>query len=107
MQGGDPVRRWRAVVAYLPVVGQLGHREQLVLDGPQILVADGVPSADSTCAKSPRANPEGHGLWALTYAVGGFGYGQHVEDGTPRFGPKARPTSMPSSARTLSPSRVR
>jgi hypothetical protein len=90
MQCRDPIRRWRAVVADLPLVGQLGHREQLILDGPQILVADGVASAYSPCAKSPGTNPAAHGLWVLTHTVGSLGYGQHVEDGTPRFGSNPR-----------------
>jgi hypothetical protein len=107
MQRRYPVRCWRAVVADLPLVGQFGHRKQLILDGPQILVADGVASAYSPCAKSPRTNPAAHGFRILAYAVGGLGYGQHVEDGTPRFGPNAQRTLMPSSARTISPSRVR
>jgi len=89
MQCGDPVRRWRAVVADLPVVGQLSHQEQFILDGPQILVADGVASAYSPCAKSPRTNPAAHGLGVLPHTVSSLSYGQHVEDGTQRFGPNA------------------
>jgi len=36
MQRGYPVRCQRAIIADLPLVGQLGHREQLVFDPAKI-----------------------------------------------------------------------
>jgi hypothetical protein len=42
MQRSDPIGRRRAVIADLPLVRQLSHREKRVLDHPQVSVLDSV-----------------------------------------------------------------
>lgn len=57
MQRGYPVRRRQAVVADLPLVGQLRHREKLVFDSAEIACLDLVVSPDSSRRQTTGSNP--------------------------------------------------
>jgi hypothetical protein len=77
MQRGYPVRRWRAVVADPPIVGQLCHREQLVFDVTEVACIDLVVSADTSCRQTPGSNPAADRLRVPPDLFGGFGDRQH------------------------------
>jgi hypothetical protein len=53
----DPVRRRQAVVVALPLVWQLSHREQRILDSPQVRILDRVAMPDTArCGRLPSMN---------------------------------------------------
>jgi hypothetical protein len=79
MQRGYPVRRWRAVIADLPLVGQLCHREYLVFDSAEIACLDLVVPPDASRRQTPGPNPATDGLRIPADLLGGFGDRQHHE----------------------------
>lgn len=103
---GDPVWCRRAVVAHLPLIRKLSHREQLVFEVAQILGSDRVMSANTPCRWAPGSDPAAHRLGVPTDLFGGFGDSQHrymvgaTADPSLRLGhvrPERRP---PSCVRT-------
>lgn len=79
MQRSNPVGRWFSVIANLPIIGQLSHREQLILNRAQILILDRVTVPDTARRQTPRADPATDRLRVLADTVGGFSYGQHAQ----------------------------
>jgi hypothetical protein len=80
MQCGYPVRCRRAIIADLPLVGQLGHREQLVFDPAKIARLDLVMPADTSCRQTTGSNPAADRLRVPPDLLGGFGNRQHLDD---------------------------
>lgn len=95
MERGDPIERRGAVIPDAPLLGQLGHRVQLVLDHAQVAVIDRVSGADASRRQAPRPNPPADSLGVPTQPIGNLSDSQHAEDGTPSPGPQ-----------TLSPSNI-
>lgn len=79
MQRSNPVGRWFSVIANLPIIGQLSHREQLILNRSQVLVLDRVTVSDTARRQAPRADPATDRLRVLADTVGGLSYGQHAQ----------------------------
>lgn len=50
MQRGNPVGRWFSVIPNLPIIGQLSHREQLILNRAQVLILDRMTVPDTFAA---------------------------------------------------------
>jgi hypothetical protein len=94
MQGGNPVGRWFSVIANLPIIGQLSHREQLILNRAQILILDRVTVPDTARRQAPRADPATDSLRVLADTVGGLSYGQHAQNGTRGCGPPGHQGSI-------------
>jgi hypothetical protein len=95
MERGDPIERRGAVIPDAPLLGQLGHRVQLVLDHAQVAVIDRVSDTDASRRQAPRPNPPADSLGVPTQPIGSLSDSQHAEDGTPSPGPQ-----------TLSPSNI-
>jgi len=93
MQCGYPVRRWRAVIADLPLVRQLCHREQLVFDSAEIACLDLVMFADALRRQTPGPDPAADGLRIPADLLGGFTDRQHLEDCRRGCGPSKRATT--------------
>jgi hypothetical protein len=53
MERGDPIERRGAVIPDAPLLGQLGHRVQLVLDHAQVAVIDPVSGANASRRQAP------------------------------------------------------
>ncbi len=96
MERGDPIERRGAVIPDAPLLGQLGHRVQLVLDHAQVAVIDRVSGADASRRQAPRPNPPADSLGVPTQPIGSLSDSQHAEDGTPSPGP---PDSEPEQHR--------
>ena len=94
MQGSNPVGRWFSVIANLPIVGQLSHWEQLILNRAQILILDRVTVPDTARRQAPRADPATDSLRVLADTVGGLSYGQHAQNGTRGCGPPGHQGSI-------------
>jgi hypothetical protein len=73
MQRGYPVGRWRAIIADLPLVRQLCHREQLVFDSAKIAHLDLVVSANASRRQTPRSDPTTNSLRVSADLLSGFG----------------------------------
>jgi hypothetical protein len=83
MERSDPVERRAAVVPDPPLLRQLRHRIQLILDHAQVTIIDRVPSAHSARRQTPRTNPPADSLGVLTQPIGSLSDSQHAEDDTP------------------------
>lgn len=80
MQRGYPVRGRQAVIANLPLIGQLCHREQLVFDSAKIARLDLMVSADASRRQTSGPNPAADRLRVPADLLGGFSDRQHLED---------------------------
>lgn len=94
MESGDPIERRGAVIPDAPLLRQLGHRVQLVLDHAQVAVIDRVSGADASCWQAPRTNPSADSLGVPTQPIGSLSDSQHVEDATPSCRPQTPSPSM-------------
>jgi hypothetical protein len=99
MEHGDPIGRRGAVIPDAPLLGQLGHRVQLILDHAQVTVINRVLSADASRRQAPRTNPPADSLGVPTQPIGSLSDGQHAEDGTPSPGPQTLNPSMIGASR--------
>jgi hypothetical protein len=86
MERGDPIERRGAVIPDAPLLGQLGHRVQLILDH--------VSGTDAARRQAPRPNPPADSLRVPTQPISSLSDSQHTEDGTPSPGPQ---TPSPSN----------
>lgn len=77
MKRGYPVRCRGAVIADLPLVGQLCHREQLIFDPAEIASLDLMVSADTPRGQTPGSNPAAYRLRIPPDLLGGFSDRQH------------------------------
>jgi hypothetical protein len=91
MQRGYRVRCRRAIIADLPLVGQLGHREQLVFDPAKVARLDLVMPADTSCRQTTGSNPAADRLRVPPDLLGGFGNRQHLADCRRGCGPHQTP----------------
>jgi hypothetical protein len=53
MERGDPIERRGAVIPDAPLLRQLGHRMQLVLDHAQVAIVDSVSGTDASRRQAP------------------------------------------------------
>jgi hypothetical protein len=79
VERGNPVRRWGAVIPDPPLLRQLGHRIQLILDHTQVSAIDRVPSTNSARRKTPRTNPATDSLGIPTQPIGSLSNSQHAD----------------------------
>jgi hypothetical protein len=91
VERGDPVERWGPVIPDPPLLRQLGHRIQLVLDHTQVAVIDRVSGADPASRETPRANPATDSLWVPTQPIGSLSNRQHTGYGTPERSQNLKP----------------
>jgi hypothetical protein len=89
MKRGDPVERRGAVISDPPLLRQLGHRMQLILDHTQVADIDRVSGADTSRRQTPRTNPATNSLRIPTQPIGSLSDSQHAGDGTSGPGPCA------------------
>ena len=94
MERGDPIERRSAVIPDAPLLGQLRHRVQLILDHAQVTVIDRVSDTDASRRQAPRPNPPADSLRVPTQPISSLSDSQHAEDGTPSLGPQ---TPSPSN----------
>jgi hypothetical protein len=87
MERSDPVERRGAVISDPPLLRQLGHRMQLVLDQAQVTIIDRVSGADASRRQTPRPNPPADSLGVPTQPISSLSDSQHMQDGTPHAGP--------------------
>ena len=88
MERGDPVERRGAVISDPPLLRQLGHRMQLILDHTQVMDIDRMSRTDTSCRQTPRTNPATNSLGVPTQPIGSLSDSQHAGDGTPGPGPQ-------------------
>ncbi len=89
MERGNPVEHRGAVISDPPLLRQLRHRMQLILDHTQVADIDRVSGTDTSRRQTPRTNPATNSLRVPTQPIGGLSDSQHAGDGTPGTGPCA------------------
>jgi hypothetical protein len=87
MERGDPIERRGAVIPDPPLLGQLGHRVQLILDHAQVAIIDRVSGTDASRRQAPRPNPPADSLGVPTQPISSLSNSQHAANGTPSPGP--------------------
>lgn len=88
MERGDPIERGGAVIPDPPLLGQLRHRVQLILDHAQVAIIDRVSGTDASRRQAPRPNPPADSLGVPTQPISSLSNSQHAADGTPSPGPR-------------------
>lgn len=91
MERSDPVERRGTVIPDPPLLRQLRHRIQLILNHTQVAIVDRVPGAHAMRWKTPRTNPPADSLGVPTQPIGSLSNSQHAGDGTPTSSQNRKP----------------